>query len=180
MVNCHLNLSADFPRQLFADASNSRYSFCEYDLALSADFWRNVALLNKGLGHDQEDIVIYMIEPRIGEDLRAGSGNYGLLVGDPNSSAEAYETATAMPFSAEPFDCMNIISSKIAICPTSATWFLFGSRYYEVCVLRHPNLSSFELGDEWVTAAAAIDQFFVGGKSTIDEKFVIELERNYG
>jgi hypothetical protein len=181
VVETNFDIKANLPRNVFRTRFR-HYSFMEYDLALSRHFWSYISLLNTSSDlADEQEILAYMIEPSGGEELYSRSGFFGLMVGRAGQSGLSYEAAAARPFSNEQFDCMNIISSKIAIFPKSGGWLLWGSRDLEICVLGHGNLRASEIGSDWASAEQALAFCKIPkGNQTERENFESIFLANYG
>ena len=162
------SLDGDLPHQIFRQPA-CKFSFSDYDILLSKDFWSHMPKLSEDR---VDEICVYMHQPSGGAELLRRTGVYGMLIASTSATANQYEIATANPFSRESFDCMNIISTKIFMLPTSSKWFAFACRKLEICIIAHPTLAAGDLGPDWFSANDALDLYGLNNRLKIgDEQF---------
>ncbi len=127
-----VRIESQLPDQVFCKRIN-KFSFEEFDWAMSADFWVEIKTLAQSSGDKFILVAVLDPDPQIYYKKEFGFFNWAVL--PVTASAQDYWNFLNLYPAGSPADSLLSNSEKIVWVVPSGKWAIWGERSFGVCVL---------------------------------------------
>ena len=126
-----IDLRKSLPQQVF-QPQFSKFMFCEFDFAMSAEFWSLLQALSSPTAHDS--VLVAVLQPDPTKYFYQEFRGYSFFTLPTSASSDAYWNTLQIGPDGSPADAPLYNSEIVVWLPKTLRWAIWGQRKIGICV----------------------------------------------